>query len=72
MAKNDQINELLKSLKKAGYEVSRTKNNHWKVTSPGLNNIVVASTPSEGRGTLNVCSELRKAGYKFTFKGKQY
>ena len=30
------------------------------------------ATPSDGRGMLNACSKLRRAGFSFRWKGKGY
>jgi hypothetical protein len=57
-----EIAGLIKAAKAHGCTVEQTKGLHWKVKVPGKGIVVLASTPSDHRGTKNARSRLRQMG----------
>jgi predicted RNA binding protein YcfA (HicA-like mRNA interferase family) len=57
-----EIAKLIKAAEAHGCTVEQTKGGHWKVKVPGAGIVVLASTPSDKRGTKNARSRLRQMG----------
>lgn len=62
---NKDINRLIKKLRKQGFEVTETKNNHWTVRKGGPKRITtLQSTPSDHHAMKNALAYLKRAGFK--------
>ena len=67
------IKELVGALRSAGHSVELTSGGHHAVRHrDGGETVFMPATPSDGRGMLNACSKLRRAGFSFRWKGKDY
>ncbi len=53
---------LIRKIVDLGHEVIKSRNGHWKVMRPGQTPIVIPSTPSDIRSTLNTIALLRRNG----------
>ena len=69
MTSRKDANELLAALKTAGYTWTRSRG-HYRVQGEGLRTISMPSTPSDLRSVDNAITQLRRAGYIFTFRGR--
>lgn len=55
--------QLLRKLRKLGWQPVRLKGQHYRVVSPDTGQVVVfSSTPGDHRNLKNVRGDLRKAG----------
>lgn len=60
-SRRDKVRLMLDAAEECGWEVNRTRNNHYRMTHPVTGATVFASsTPSEYRGIKNVIAELRR------------
>ncbi|SEM83322.1 type II toxin-antitoxin system HicA family toxin [Streptacidiphilus jiangxiensis] len=57
------VRDLVKALRKQGFEVTPSRNNHLIVRRDGRRIATLASTPSDHRGQLNILAVLRRAGF---------
>ena len=48
-----------------GWAVSRTRNNHIRLTRPGYSPIFCSATPSDHRALMNICASLKRARPRF-------
>jgi hypothetical protein len=58
-----ELQVLIKQARSQGWEVERTKGDHYKWLSPRGNFFFSASTPSDRRGLLNLKRDLRINGF---------
>ena len=59
-----EVKDLIRSLRKQGWTVEQTRNNHWKATAPtGGQPEYIASTPSDHRSLKNTVARLKRLGY---------
>lgn len=68
---SSEVTELLRSLRSRGYTISMGGRNHYKIRSDQAISFLPCS-PSDHRSLLNACAELRRRGFEFTFRGKEY
>lgn len=62
---NNEVDRLVKALKKQGIKVKRTRKNHWMVHSKdGEFVTILPGTPSDHRSLKNCMSYLKRAGYR--------
>lgn len=67
--KKDML-DLVNALVDAGYTVELTSK-HTKVRG-GNEMVIMPRTPSDPRALRNALAQLRRSGYKFTYKGREY
>lgn len=60
----NETRELLGKLEKQGFEVIRTKKNHYKVFKDGQLVTTLPGTPSDWRSLRNCVAVLKKAGFR--------
>ena len=63
MGTKKDVQQLVTKLRKAGYDVRLTKNQHYAVSKPGGKTIFMPTTPSDRRGLYRVHQKLRNIGY---------
>lgn len=65
---------LVAALRDAGYTVElATRSGHYRATCPTTGETVtLPSTPSDWRSLHQACHNLKRKGFRFTFKGKTY
>lgn len=54
------LRRLLKSARRRGWTVERTRGSHWKLRHPSGAVVVAGSTPSCPRAVLNTRADLRR------------
>jgi predicted RNA binding protein YcfA (HicA-like mRNA interferase family) len=59
-----QTMQLVKDLRKQGFEVERTGSGHWKVTHPARGGCVVMAFSPSHTGQHLTLKRLRKLGYR--------
>lgn len=60
----DDVQKVLRRVRKAGWSVRRTKKNHYKVTPPsGEGSLFFSATPGDRRAIRELYSKLRRAGF---------
>lgn len=59
-----ETRELIKKLKRQGFEVEPTKGGHYTVRKDGRRVATLAGTPSDGRSMKNVLAALKRAGFQ--------
>jgi predicted RNA binding protein YcfA (HicA-like mRNA interferase family) len=57
--------KLIKALEDQGFEVVRSKGNHYVVKLDGRRVATLASTPSDSRSLRNGIAALRRAGFRW-------
>lgn len=63
MASNKDMRQLVRQMRAQGWEVSRTRSDHLRFTSPdGHSTVYAPSTPSDHRSIRNVVAKLRREG----------
>lgn len=73
MTSKKDVKDLVKALRAEGYVVDVSGGNHTRVTDPATGvQSTFPLTPSDYRGMLNACQQLKKSGFSFTFRGKRY
>lgn len=60
----NKTRELLEKLERQGFEVTRTKKNHYKVSKDGRLVATLPGTPSDWRSLRNCVAVLKKAGFR--------
>lgn len=65
MGASSEMNKLVRKVRKAGWAVVLTRNNHWKILSPS-GPLFVPSTPSDSRSMKNCRALLKRAGLDVT------
>lgn len=60
----NKTRELLEKLERQGFEVTRTKKNHYKVFKDGRLVATLPGTPSDWRSLRNCVAVLKKAGFR--------
>jgi len=63
LAVSKDLTQLIKEVKKAGWEVILNKNCHLKWVSPNGRFFFSASTPSDHRAILNIKRDLKTHGF---------
>lgn len=64
------MQDLVNALVDAGYTVE-LMSKHAKVRG-GNEMVIMPRTPSDPRALRNALLQLRRSGYKFTYKGREY
>lgn len=64
-------NKILDELEAQGFEVTRTRKNHLRVTKDGKHVTVFASTPSDSRSDLNSLADRKRAGFIWPVPAKK-
>lgn len=64
MSGRAQTMELVKNLRKQGFEVVRTGSGHWKVSHPERSGFVIMGFSPSHSGQHLTLKRLRKIGYK--------
>lgn len=75
MSNQKEFRKLIQSLEDAGYEVRlKEGSTHYQVTDPQKigRKFTLPCSPSDYRGFKNALSQLKNAGYRFTFKSRRY
>jgi predicted RNA binding protein YcfA (HicA-like mRNA interferase family) len=64
MSSRAQVMDLLKVLKKQGFDYERTGSGHWKVTYPGRPGSVIIGFSPNNKGMHLTIKRLKKLGYR--------
>ena len=51
---------LLRQLRAAGYDVDKTRGNHWRISSGGRRVATVGSTPSSSSSLMNLRAHIKR------------
>jgi predicted RNA binding protein YcfA (HicA-like mRNA interferase family) len=62
---NKDTKRLFKSLEEQGFEVTQTRNGHYRIRKDGRWVAIMAGTPSDRRAWLNAIAQLRRAGFQW-------
>ena len=65
MAKNKDLDKILRALEDQGFNVRRTKKGHWLVTKDGQFVTTFASTPSDWRTDKNSLADCKREPFNF-------
>jgi hypothetical protein len=66
-----ELRSLLKEVENQGAQVSRAKNNHYKVVCSNGNVVFISSTPSDNRALENIKRDLRANGIAIIRKNRR-
>ncbi|RBQ21588.1 hypothetical protein DP939_02435 [Spongiactinospora rosea] len=58
-----EIAEIIKALRRQGFEVTMGRSGHWKVYKDSRLIGTLAATPGDDRGLRNAIAVLRRAGF---------
>lgn len=60
---NKDVARIVAELRRQGWQVTKTRHNHWKAVSPhGKGTCFFSSTPGEGRAIQNTRAQLKRMG----------
>lgn len=62
MALQRELDQMIKRLRKQGWECEKRRNGHLWLVGPAGQKVPCASTPSCSRGLLNLRAKLRREG----------
>lgn len=64
MAYTREMQIICRALQKAGFEVEKARNGHWKVRNPDTGEkCQIPCSPRQMRGVLNSQTRLKRIGY---------